>query len=203
MSWKITADYFENCNCNVICPCIATPDLHADYEVCHAPMISRIVEGEFDGVRLDGLSFVILIEAPQVMTQGNWRVGYYLDERATGEQRGALEALVTGEAGGPPAFIASMRGEHLGVKWVPIEFEGEGNHWQASVPGLLDFEVESVVTTESGEPVVVENVNHPMAVDGRLPIGKSVKGVMSDADFGLVYENTGRNGHFNRYSWAA
>ena len=116
MSWRITADYFENCNCNVICPCISTPDLHADYERCHAPMISRIVKGEFDGVQLDGLSFVILIDAPQVMSQGDWRVGYYLDERATGEQRAPLEAIVTGEAGGPPSFIASMRGEHLGVK---------------------------------------------------------------------------------------
>jgi len=203
MPWKITADYFENCNCDVICPCIATPDLRADYERCHAPMISRIVEGTFDGVRLDGLAFVILIDAPQVMSQGNWRVGYYLDERATGEQREALEAIVTGRAGGPPSFIASMRGEHLGVKWVPIEFEGEGKRWKANVPGLLDFEVEGVVTAESGEPVTVDNVAHPMAVNSRLPVGKSVKGVMSDPGFGLVYDNTGRNGHFNRYSWAA
>jgi hypothetical protein len=201
MSWRITADYFENCNCNVICPCIATPDLHADYERCHAPLISRIVEGEVDGVRLDGLAFVILIDAPQVMSSGGWRVGYYLDERATEEQRGPLEAIVTGEAGGPPSFIASLRGEHLGVKWVPIQFAGEGNHWQASVPGLLDFEVEGVVTTESGQPVTVDNVGHPMG--SRLPIGRSVKGVMRDADFAFDYDNTGQNGHFNRYSWAA
>ena len=30
MAWKITAEYFENCNCNVICPCIATTNLQAD-----------------------------------------------------------------------------------------------------------------------------------------------------------------------------
>jgi hypothetical protein len=203
VSWKITAEYFENCNCNVICPCIATPDLHADYERCHAPMISRIVEGKSDGVRLDGLSFVILIDAPQVMSEGGWRVGYYLDERATAEQRGPLEQIVTGEAGGPPSFIASMRGDHLGVKWVPIEFAGEGNHWEARVPGLLDFEVEGVVTTDGGKPVTVDNIGHPMAVDSYLPVAKSVRGVMSDSEFGLVYDNTARNGHFNRYSWAA
>ncbi len=201
MPWKLTADYFENCNCNVICPCIATPDLRADNEICHAPMISRIVEGEYDGVKLDGLSFVILIEAPQVMTEGNWRVGFYIDEQADDAQREALETIVTGKAGGPPAFIASLTGENLGVKYVPIHFEGAGNHWEASVPGLLDFEVEGVVTTEGGQPVTVDNVGHPMG--SRLPIGKSVKGVMSDPDFGFVYENTGKNGHFNRYSWAA
>jgi hypothetical protein len=203
MPWKITADYFENCNCHVICPCIASKDSRAENDRCHGPLISKIVEGEFDGVRLDGLAFVILIDAPQVMYSGNWRVGYYLDERATEEQRGPLEALVTGEAGGPPSFIASMRSEHLGVKWVPIEFEGEGNHWQARIPGLLEFEVEGIVTTEGGKPVTVDNVSHPMAVNSRLPVGKSVRGVMSDSDFGLLYDNTGRNGHFNRYSWAA
>jgi hypothetical protein len=201
MPWQLTADYFESCNCNVVCPCIATPDLRADYEVCHAPMISRIVEGDFDGVKLDGLSFVILIEAPQVMSEGNWRVGFYIDERADDDQRAALEKIVTGEAGGPPAFIASLTGRNVGVKYVPIEFAGEGNRWRASVPGLLDFEVEGVVTTEGGEAVAVDNVGHPMG--SRLPVGKSIRGVMSDDDFGFVYENTGTNGHFNRYSWAA
>lgn len=201
MPWKLTADYFENCNCNVICPCIATVDLRADYEVCHAPLISRIVEGEYDGVPLEGLAFVILIEAPQVMASGDWRVGYYVDERADDAQRQALTAIVTGEAGGPPAFIASLRGENVGVKYVPIHFEGEGNRWRAEVPGLLEFEVEAVVTAEDGRPVTVDNVGHPMG--SRLPIGRSVKGVMSDPDFGFVYDNTGQNGHFNRYSWAA
>ena len=201
MPWKITADYFENCNCNVICPCIATADLRADYERCHAPMISRITEGEFDGVRLDGLSFVILIDAPQVMSSGNWRVGYYLDEGASEAQRGPLEAIVTGEAGGPPAFIASLRSEHLGVRWVPIAFEGEKNRWRASVPDLLEFEVEGVVIGDGDQPVTVDNVQHPMGT--RLPVGRSIKGEMSDTGFGLVYDNTGKNGHFNRYSWAA
>ena len=201
MSWKLTADYFENCNCSVICPCIATPDLHAENEICHAPLISRIVAGEYEGVKLDGLAFVILIESAQVMSQGNWRVGFYVDERADDDQRAALEAIVTGQAGGPPAFIASLTGENLGVKYVPIHFEGEGTHWKAEVPGLLDFEVEAVVTTEGGEPVAVDNIGHPMG--SRLPVAKSIRGVMSDSDFGFVYENTGRNGHFNRYSWAA
>jgi hypothetical protein len=203
MPWKITADYFENCNCNVVCPCIATPDSRAEFERCVVPLVSRIVEGELDGVRLDGLAFVILVDSPQVMSEGNWRVGYYLDERAMGEQRPALEAIVTGEAGGPPAFIASIRGEHLGVKWVPIEFEGEGRRWKARVPGLLDFDVEGVVTTEGGETVTLDNISHPMAVNSRLPLARSSKGVMSDSDFGLVFDNTGRNAHYNRYSWAA
>ena len=201
MAWKLTADYFENCSCNVICPCIATPDLHADFEICQAPMISRIAEGEYDGVRLDGLSFVVLIQSQQVMSSGNWRVGFYIDERADEAQRAALEAIVTGKAGGPPEFIASLTGENLGVKYVPIHFEGEGNHWRAEVPGLLEVEVEGVVTTEGGQPVTVDNVGHPMG--SRLPIGKSVKGVVNDPDFGFDYDNTGQNGHFSRYSWAA
>ncbi|MFL5625724.1 MAG: DUF1326 domain-containing protein, partial [Ktedonobacteraceae bacterium] len=25
-SWQITGDYFENCNCDVVCPCLFSPN---------------------------------------------------------------------------------------------------------------------------------------------------------------------------------
>ena len=36
-----------------------------------------------------------------------------------------------------------------------------------------------------------------------LPVAKSLKGVFTDAEFGLVFDNTGKNGHVRSFAWAA
>ena len=50
----------------------------------------HIVEGDSDGVRLDGLNAVLVVDSPAVMGAGGWRVAIYLDERADDQQRAAL-----------------------------------------------------------------------------------------------------------------
>ena len=37
--------------------------------------------GEVDGVDVSGLSFALFLDTPPVMSEGDWRVGVYLDER--------------------------------------------------------------------------------------------------------------------------
>ena len=39
--WQLSGDYFENCNCNVVCPCLVSKS---------APLTSRPTEGECDVV---------------------------------------------------------------------------------------------------------------------------------------------------------
>jgi hypothetical protein len=58
--WRLTGDYFENCNSGLICPCLfsARPQLTARptqgvYDVAIAVHIER---GRFDGAMLDGLN---------------------------------------------------------------------------------------------------------------------------------------------------
>ena len=35
--WQLSGDYFENCNCNVVCPCLVSKN---------APLTARPTEGE-------------------------------------------------------------------------------------------------------------------------------------------------------------
>jgi len=202
MAWHITGDYFENCNCDVICPC-PTYGLQgpADNERCFLPLFVHIEDGENDGVRLDGLNFVLVIDAPQVMAEGDWRVAGYVDERADDQQRQALGAILSGELGGPPEAIAGLVGEQLGVKFVPIEYEIDGERRRLTVPGIMEFEVESLKVPGSEDPAEVNNVFHPMG--SRLPVGKSVRGVYDDSEFGFSFDNSGKNGHIAKFAWAA
>ncbi len=57
VTWSIEGEYFENCNCEVLCPCItwslAGP---ADNERCYVPLICHIDEARRTAsrVRRDG-----------------------------------------------------------------------------------------------------------------------------------------------------
>ena len=197
MAWRIESDYFENCNCEVLCPCITSHDQHGDYERCYVPLICHIVDGHYEDVRLDDLSFVILADTPGIMSLGNWSVAYYLDERADERQRQALEAIVTGRAGGVPERLATLVGTHLGVKYVPIEFAGGGERWSVRIPDILDVEIEGVHLRRQAEVVCIDNVNHSMG--SRLAVAKALRGRFSD--HGLAWDNTGKNGHYARFVW--
>jgi hypothetical protein len=201
MSWEITGEYFENCNCDILCPCI-TSSLQgpADNERCQVPLIIHIERGSRDGVSLDGLNFILVADTPQVMSEGNWRVAVYIDERADATQREALGAILSGTEGGPPEMLGSLIGEQLGVKFVPIDYESSETHYRVGVPGIMEFEVEGIRAPNS--PVMeIVNVFHPMGTS--LPIAQSVKGWYDDPDYGLSFDNTGKNAHYRDFAWSA
>ncbi len=135
------------------------------------------------------------------MADGGWRVGVYIDERADESQRAALGEILSGSAGGPPEMLGPLIGEMLGVKYVPISYESGNGRWRAEVPGIMEFEVEPVTNPESGEAIEVTNTIHPMGAN--LPIARGVVGRFDDPDFGLAFDNTGKNGHYREFAWAA
>lgn len=200
MSWSIQGEYMENCSCDVLCPCIvwsmAGP---ADTERCLVPLAMHIEKGEKDGVSLDGLNAILVVDAPQVMGEGGWRVAVYIDERADEQQQAALGEILSGAAGGPPEMLAGLVGEQLGVRVVPINYTSDENRKRVEVPGIMDFEIEPIRNPETNEVLEVANTIHPMG--SSLPIAKSVRGHFDD--FGLSFDNTGKNGHYREFAWQA
>lgn len=200
MAWHMSGEYFENCSCDILCPCITSSmQGPADAERCRVPLICQIREGEKDGVLLDGLSFILVIDSPAVMAEGGWRVALYIDERADESQRAALGEILSGAAGGPPEALGPLIGEQLGVKFVPIDYRSGDGRWRVEVPGIMEFEVEPVTNPETGEVLEIAGTIHPMG--SNLPIARGVKGTYSD--YGLSFDNTGKNGHFREFAWAA
>jgi len=200
MAWSLEGEYMENCSCDVLCPCITSSMAGpADSERCLVPLAIHIEKGEKDGVSLDGLNAVLVVDAPQVMGEGGWRVAVYLDERADEQQQAALGEILSGAAGGPPAMLVGLMGEQLGVRVVPINYTSEENRKRVEVPGIMDFEIEPLRNPETGKVHEVTETIHPMG--SNLPIAKSLRGHFDD--FGLSFDNTGKNGHYREISWAA
>ena len=95
--WTLRGNYFESCNCNVVCPCLINEignnlrqatNIHCDLILGYL-----VDEGNFEGVDLTGCKFAIAALSPgPLMANPNWSVAYYIDEDTTSVQRDALTA---------------------------------------------------------------------------------------------------------------
>ena len=154
MSWKIEGRYFENCPCNAPCPCTASLDIGADVERCTPILAFHVDSGEVEGVDVSGLSVVAVADTPQVMTEGNWRLGVFIDAAASDEQAEKLGAVFGGQLGGPMEALGPLIGENLGAERAAIEFQSEGTTHSLKVGDAIDMEIENIVPfgSETGKP---------------------------------------------------
>src|SRR3954451_1573576 len=106
MAWNLEGSYAETCSCELMCPCNLTFDHGATYDFCRATLAFDIREGEIDGTDVRGRRVVTIIDTPKVMTDGNWRLGMFVDDRATDEQFDKLVKVFGGQLGGPMAALA-------------------------------------------------------------------------------------------------
>lgn len=199
--WQITGQYLEACSCDSVCPC-PTSGLAArpTKGSCDAGLVFQVERGQYGDTRLDGLSFAVLLHTPGPMIQGNWTVGVVVDERGSAQQREALTAIASGQAGGPMAALGPLVGRVGGVEAKPITIQRAGMRHSASIPGLLDIAIEGIAGANTGEPIYLDNVGHPAA--SRLALAKASKGHMHA--FGIDWDDTSgnNNGHFAPYSWS-
>jgi hypothetical protein len=200
MAWSLDGTYFENCSCEVPCPCTVSFDMGADYDRCEVLLAFNIESGEVDGVDVSGLTAAVVADAPKVMTDGNWKMGLILDDAATDEQAEKLGAVFSGQLGGPMAGLVPLIGEILGSERAPIEYANEGLKHRIRVGDRIDIEVEDVVPfgVETGQPAQLTNVFHPAA--STLTIARSERGKISA--FGLDFDNSGRSAFSAPFSWA-
>jgi hypothetical protein len=73
VQWHLSGDYFENCSCTVVCPCLvstAAPLTSRPTEgVCNVPLIFHIESGRYGDVALDDLNVALAIQTPGPMAE--------------------------------------------------------------------------------------------------------------------------------------
>ncbi|MBL0421854.1 DUF1326 domain-containing protein [Ramlibacter sp. AW1] len=200
MTWQISGQYMETCNCKLLCPCItsnlaATPT-EGD---CKAALGMRIDKGNKDGVSLDGVQFMVVLQSKGAMGAGDMTVGLIVDSDASDEQVEAITAIASGAAGGPMGMMAPLVGKFAGVERAKVDVTQDGSTWKAHAGDFVDQSCEALLNME-GEPMALDKVSHP--VNSRLGLAKATQS-MFDV-FGIKWnDSTGqRNGHFAPFSWA-
>jgi len=200
MTWNISGRYFENCSCDVVCPCTASLALGADNERCNAVLAFHIDAGEIEGVDVAGLTLAAVADTPKYMHEGNWRLGVLVDEAATEEQAAKLGAVFGGELGGPMADLGPLVSEQLGVERVAMRFDSADGHHELRLGDLGSIEADDVVPfgVENGEAVQFTRAFHPAA--STLNVAKA--GNSSLSAFGLDFDLAGKSGFSADFAWS-
>ena len=150
-NWRLRGEYFESCNCEVLCPCIVRgTNIDPTEGHCDVALAFHIVEGDLDGVALDGLNFIAVNFTPGPMAAGGWTSSFYVDESADDAQRAAMEQILSGDMGGPAERWRAMTTDFRGVHYVAIDFQVDGKVHSVTVPGIMDFCVEPIPDSRPG-----------------------------------------------------
>jgi hypothetical protein len=200
MSWNLKGSYVETCSCELMCPCNLSFDHGATYDFCRVTLVFAIHEGDVDGTAIGGRTVAVIADTPKVMTEGNWRLGVFIDDGASDEQADKLVQVFSGQLGGPMAGLAPLVGEMLGVERARIEVVDDGLRHSVRVGDVIDFEIEDIVPfgVETGKPVRFDGMFHPVGSDLTMAEAKRSQ---IDA-FGISYE--GKTGlSKSEFSWAA
>ena len=162
-------------------------------------LVFNITEGEIEGTDVGGLTVAAIADTPKIMTDGNWRLGLFVDEHATDEQMEKLSAVFGGQNGGPMEAVVPLIGEMLGVERAPFEVVEEGLRHSVRIGDMIDFEIEDIVPfgIETGEPVRLVGVFHPAASE--FNAAEATRSTISA--FGIEYE--GKTGiSTSEFAWA-
>jgi hypothetical protein len=200
MAWSLSGSYVETCSCELMCPCNMSMDHGATYDFCRVTLAFNIREGEIEGTDVSGLKVVAIADTPKVMTEGNWKLGVFIDEQATDEQADKLVQVFGGQLGGPMGALAPMVGEMRGVERARIEINDDGLRHSVRVGDAIDFEIQDIVPfgKENGEPVRFDGMFHPVGSD--LTMAEAQRSQINA--FGIEYE--GKTGlSKSSFSWAA
>lgn len=200
--WQITGDYFENCNCDVVCPCLFSPNPSLTSMptagFCDVGFGFHIDSGNYGDVSLDGLNVVLNAHIPGPLAQGNWSVAMYLDERADERQRQALQDIFSGAAGGPVSQLSPLISTVQGIKTVPITYHKEGTHRSVEIPAIMQMSVHALPSLQPDTEIWAQNA-HPFASSVSLAVGDE-KSTWSD--YNMHWDNSGKNGHYAPINWS-
>ena len=128
-NWLIRGSYFESCNCDPICPCRRIDGVaggRSTHGICAGVLSWLIEEGNAGATDLTGLAVALATRYDDDEPGSPWSWILYLDDRASRDQRSALEGIFTGRLGGdalthfPWAWKASKL---LAVRPVAIELD--------------------------------------------------------------------------------
>jgi hypothetical protein len=200
MAWKLDGTYFENCSCDVLCPCGASSlALPADKERCTFMFAYHVDDGEIEGVDVSDRTVLLFGDTPAQMTDGNWRVGLIVDDGASEEQTQLLGAVFGGQKGGPMELLAPLISEMLGLEQMPIEYADDGFKHRVKAGDGIDIEIEDFVPEGFSEPSRLTGVWHPSNTTLTVAQAKRAK----IQAFGMELDQEGKNGHSAPFSWAA
>ena len=198
MSWNLEGTFYENCSCDAICPCTWSNMAHAaTNDDCRAALLFEIDSGTVNDIDMAGTACLMVIQTPAMMPEGNWTAGLVVSDNASPEQTEALGEVFSGALGGPPAGLAPLIGNFVGVDHMPVEVTHNGISHHVRIGDAVNYTTTKVMVED--EPVQLTNiVVHPAGPT--LDVAQA-DGVTVDVH-GITWSGDSLSSFTNRFAWA-
>ena len=164
--WRVRGTYFEECNCEAICPCRSVggrPGGPSSYGECFGAVSWHIRQGHAGDLDLSDLRAVLSVRyLDRVQPSTPWEVVLYVDDRASGEQQAALAGIFLGRAGGT---VARLYGPAIGdvraIRPARITLEHAAARKRIDVVGYLRVEAEGDASEPGNVRCGIPGFDHP------------------------------------------
>lgn len=203
--WHVEGDWFDVCSCDVPCPC--TFAQAPTNNRCEGVLAYHIQQGSYGDTSLDGLNILAVSEFEGNIWGGETKavMGIFLDERASDEQREALQAIWGGKAGGFPGEFAKLIGDLRGVETAPITFEVDEDlaSWSAEIPGKVTASAEALTGPMTPEGKRVQTLNAPGSETGPGTVATWGRASADTVDaYGFKWEWAGQSSKHIPFDWS-
>lgn len=152
VEWQIEGEEIGSCNCDWGCPCQFMARPTQGY--CEALVAVDIHHGHFGDLSLDGVRYAQVFHWDGAVHEGNgWR-RLIVDERASPEQRAAIEGLTSGVHGHPvyEIFSAMAPNTHeLVVAPIELTYDHDRRQARLRIPDVGESQVEPIRNPVTGE----------------------------------------------------
>ncbi len=200
--WSMAGAIYGSCNCDWGCPC--SFDAPPTYGHCDGVYVFTLREGRYGDVSLDGLNFAWGAHSPGAVPEGQATAALIVDERASAEQRQALETLWRGGGVGLPFDILSAVTETwLDTQYAPFDVVLAGINTRAKIGQggeiyeLAQSRIRNPVTDEEEELYL----DKPMGFTAkRAELGMSQ--VARFAADGLAFDTSGKYAEYAEFEYA-
>jgi len=198
-NWAIKGELFLNCSCTVFCPCVVSLGEHPPTNgYCQAWMAIAIDDGHFEGEDLTGINIGLMVDIPGKMSEGNWKVAAYIDEKASQKAYNGLLQILSGAAGGTTGLFTMLVSEIIGAEREKVEILREGNRRSIMVGRKIQGEIEMLAGRNRDEPVTMTNTKYWMGPD--VIAARGLKSRVRD--YGRVWNFDGKSGEICAIDWS-
>ena len=190
MAYHLQGSLLEVCTCKILCPCWVGED--PDFGDCKSAMAWHFDQGTIDGVDVAGLTIGLAVYIPGNVLDGNWRVTMFIDDGATDEQAEAIQAVYSGDKGGPIVDLIQLVGEVTSVERVPIVFEVVEGKGTLKLGDVAHAELEPY-RSATGEVTTLTNTVFSTVPGAPAYVGKASKFRLKSAPLDIDLEIEGFN----------
>src|SRR5450755_3736624 len=126
-------------------------------------MSFHVDSGKIDDVDVSGLTVGVFGDTPAMMVEGSWKVGLFMDAKASEQQSAKLAGVFSGQMGGPMAGLAPLISELLGIEKAPMEYSSAGRNHRIKIGDAVEIVVEDVASPldPTGPPPQLTGLHHP------------------------------------------